>query len=331
MVKLAKSCSIKKIYSDDPSVCLPSYFGLPLQVTGINWVRKWNENQQRLAISRAYPVAAKPSNNFVIYAHFFSGIRMALNSYPGIPVMGVLGDSSPWIYDQMYGSSWFKTLLSCRAVVAVSKTAYNFYLNRCPKLKDRLYYVPNGVDLNTFKPQDKLRCRTKLGIEKKVKLAVFVGGFEERKGPLRVLLAARKADYKVAFLGQGRQVPKGPEVLVTRTVGQNELLKWLGAADCFVLPSLAEGRSNAILEAMACGVPVVVSNLPFNTEFVTEKCGALVNPEDPNSIADGLKETCEKKNSLIMRLEARKIAESFSQTIRIKKLEKILKTIIKIK
>lgn len=323
-----KSKAIQCVKSDDASVTFPVYFGLPLRLTGIHsWAVHWNEKKQIKAIKRVASRSFDLQSETVIYSHFYSGIRLALKTYPGIPVVGILGESSPWDYDDIYGASWPETLLSCAAVVAVSKAGYDYYLERCPGLKDILHCVPNGVDISLFKPQDRSICRSQLGIANETKLAVFVGGFEERKGPLKVLDAIRKAGCKVAFLGRGDQVPKGSEVVVAKSVQQDELLLWLGAADCFVLPSLAEGRSNATLEAMACGVPVVVSDLPFNTEFVTRSCGALVDPYCTDSIAQGLEKVFDPKNALIMGREARRIAEGLSNESRIQFLEKIFQNV----
>ncbi len=318
------SRAVQRIHTDDSSVALPIYPGLPLRVTGLrSWAVRWNEGKQLSAIKRAALGSGKVQNNTLIYAHFYSSIRIALKAYPGIPVVGVLGESDPWDYEKIYGSSWTQILLSCAAVVAVSRAGYDYYLDRCPELRDRLYCVPNGVDLNKFKPQDKSSCRTQLGINNEKKLAVFVGSFEERKGPMRVLDAARKAGFCVAFLGKGPQIPQGPEVVAAKSVEQDELLLWLGAADCFVLPSLSEGRSNAILEALSSGVPVVISDLPFNTEFVTPGCGALVNGTSSESIANGLTKVCDEKNVRSMRQEARRVAEGLSYEDRVLRLEAI--------
>jgi len=319
-----KSKSIEQVKSDDASVELPIYFGLPLRLTGIqSWAVHFNENQQLNAIKRGSFNSFNRLSDTVIYSHFYSSVRLALKACPGMPVVGILGDSSPWVYDQIYGENWPETLLSCAAVVAVSKAGYDYYLKRCLALRDILHLVPNGVDVSLFKPQNKSSCRSQLGINNETKLAVFVGGFEGRKGPLRALDAARKVGCKVAFLGRGGQLPEGSEVIVAKSVQQEELLLWLGAADCFVLPSLSEGRSNAILEAMACGVPVVVSDLPFNTEFVSPECGALVDPYSSDSIAQGLRKVLDKKNSLMMGREARKIAEGLSYEERIHSLETV--------
>ena len=62
----------------------------------------------------------------------------------------------------------------------------------------------------------------------------------------------------------------------------------MNAADVFVLPTLAEGCCNAILEAMACGLPIISSNLPFNWDILNDKNSILIDPNNINQIADAI-------------------------------------------
>jgi glycosyltransferase involved in cell wall biosynthesis len=129
-------------------------------------------------------------------------------------------------------------------------------------------------------------------------IAVFVGHFIDRKGPLRVLDALARVDgAKGVFLGRGPQVPSGPTVLHAGPVLNLELPAWLSASDVFVLPSLAEGLANVTVEAMACGLPLVVSDRPFNRDFLTENEAVFVDPESVSSVADGLRAVleCERR------------------------------------
>lgn len=63
---------------------------------------------------------------------------------------------------------------------------------------------------------------------------------------------------------------------------------YLNAADFFVLPTLAEGCCNAIIEALACGLPVISSNLPFNDDILDENNSIKINPMDIQALRESM-------------------------------------------
>lgn len=69
---------------------------------------------------------------------------------------------------------------------------------------------------------------------------------------------------------------------------QQDIPVYLNAADVFVLPTLAEGCCNAIIEAMACGLPIISSNLPFNWDVLNDKNSILIDPNNIKQIADAI-------------------------------------------
>ena len=69
----------------------------------------------------------------------------------------------------------------------------------------------------------------------------------------------------------------------------SEIPQYLFAADCFCLPTLNEGCSNAIVEAVAAGLPIISSNLPFNDDILDESNSIVVDPMDVDEIANAIK------------------------------------------
>lgn len=180
-------------------------------------------------------------------------------------------------------------------------------------------YIPNGVDLVRYAPRDRVEQRIRLGLPQDRPLVAFTGHFIERKGPLRLLDAlAQMPGIGGVFLGQGEQWPSGASVAHAGPVPNHELPAWLAACDVFVLPSLAEGLPNATLEALAMGLPVVVSDLPFNRDFLDPSCAVFVDPMSPKSIAQGIQTALADRDR--MGVAARAKAREFSLQRRVERI-----------
>lgn len=229
------------------------------------------------------------------YAHFFTAGAACIDWCEDNQVDSILalGESNIADVEKLHGARSFRTVLErFSGVIAVSKSIEDFCRRCSPTLGERLSYIPNAVNTDVFRPRLKRDCRDRLGLPVEGRIAVFVGHFLQRKGSLRVLEAIEKIPgLKGIFLGSGSsaQTPRGPSVLRAAPVVNEDMPLWLCASDVFVLPSLAEGMSNAVLEAMACGLPLVVSDRTFNREFLAEDCAAFVDPESVESIAEGLR------------------------------------------
>jgi teichuronic acid biosynthesis glycosyltransferase TuaC len=161
---------------------------------------------------------------------------------------------------------------------------------------DNIVVVGNGVDMGTFHRLDRQSARQRLGLPRDAVVLVSVGALVERKGFHRViecLPALRQRFPRLRYLVVGGPGPEGDFsarlrrdvidlglqecVTFLGTLAPEELEVPLSAADVFVLATRNEGWANVFLEAMACGLPVVTTDVGGNAEVVTDaKLGTLV-------------------------------------------------------
>jgi glycosyltransferase involved in cell wall biosynthesis len=150
--------------------------------------------------------------------------------------------------------------------------------------------APNAADTDHFYPRDRAEERRKLGLPAERTIVISVGALVERKGPLRVMHAIEQLpEVGAVFLGSGPQRPIGEQVLHCGPVPAGDVPSWLSAADIFVLPTLGEGSSNAVAEAMACGLPVVTTDLPSSRSMVPDDAGVLVPPGDSDALRSAIR------------------------------------------
>lgn len=174
----------------------------------------------------------------------------------------------------------------------------------------RVRVVGNGIDLARFSPMPRDNARATLGLPPDAKVLVSVGGLVERKGFHRVIdclpeLLARHPDLH--FIIVGGPGPEGDFSAQLRTqvgrLGLDDRVHFLGsmapdrlrvplsAADVFVLASSYEGWANVILEAMACGLPVVTTRVGGNAQVVARpELGTLVPLGSSAALTEALDE-----------------------------------------
>ncbi len=184
---------------------------------------------------------------------------------------------------------------------------------------ERVEVLRNGVDLSLFRPTDRKVARQGLGLTRPTLLSV--GHLVEGKRHNRVIEAMRQLpDFDLVIVGEGPE----REALghLARHVGVADHVRFLGsrphatlpevygAADALVLASSREGWANVLLEAMACGTPVVASNIPGNPEVVkTPASGVLMEQSTPEGIARAVRTLFA---NLPARTATRAYAEEFS-------------------
>jgi glycosyltransferase involved in cell wall biosynthesis len=154
----------------------------------------------------------------------------------------------------------------------------------------------NGVDTALFRPpEDRQAARRSLGLTRPT--LISVGLLIERKGHHRIIEAMRQLpEYELLIVGEGpehallarliEQHGLGDRVRLLGPRPHGELPALYGAADALVLASSREGWANVLLESMACGTPVVASNIPGNPEVVSSAdAGVITEDNAPEGIA----------------------------------------------
>lgn len=162
--------------------------------------------------------------------------------------------------------------------------------------------MPNGVDTSCFCPADDTRSnRTALGLPVDRAVVLSVGNLKPVKGHEYLLRAVERLSggaREACFVFVGRDYLGGAmqraavalRDVDVRFVGECEdLAAWYRAADLFVLPSLWEGCSNALLEAMATGVACIATDVGGNGELIEhERTGVLVPAADAAALAESM-------------------------------------------
>jgi UDP-glucose:(heptosyl)LPS alpha-1,3-glucosyltransferase len=188
-----------------------------------------------------------------------------------------------------------------RAVICNSAMVRDEIVRHFGVPAEKLHVIYNGVDLDAFVPELALDhregLRARLGVPEDATTFLFVGSGFERKGVPTLLDAfARLADRRARLLVVGRDRTEramraraarlGVADRVVFAGGQPDVKPWYGAADAFVLPTLYDPFPNAALEALASGLPAIVSRQCGAAELVRNGFnGAVVAPLDADALA----------------------------------------------
>lgn len=167
-----------------------------------------------------------------------------------------------------------------------------------------LRVIPNGADLSIFTLQEPDLCREKTGLPRGKRIIVYASRLAEAKGLSELLVAFRRVlqqerDAWLVLLGDGpyrdtliretAQLGLGEAVHFVGRKPHSHVAEWMGAADLVVLPSWTEGSPLPVYEALACGRPMVASDVGGIREIITsDDYGLLVPPRDPEALAEGL-------------------------------------------
>lgn len=196
-------------------------------------------------------------------------------------------------------------LCGARGVVTVSRAlAEKAVAIGADPAKTRVVY--NGVDTTLFTPGPRSEARARLGLPSETPLVLYVGNLKSTKGCLDLMDAFPTVlqsipQARLAYVGAGPchaelelraavHAYSGDRVILAGAMEHSKLCDWFRAADILCLPSHNEGVPNVVLEAMACGTPVVATRVGGIPEVVPEFAGLLVPAHDTAALASALVE-----------------------------------------
>ena len=217
----------------------------------------------------------------VVYAHFITNAFVAVNALAKYnkPIFSAIGESNLDDRKALFKERYFNKKLSLiSGFISVSLKLQQKLISYGVE-GNKIVFRPNAVDLNKFRKKDKIFMRNRYNLPQNKKLIMFTGRFIHHKGPLRILEATKDIDnLGFIFVGSGEQELLDDRIVFKGKLPSEEVPNLLSCADLFVLPTLKEGSSNAIVEAMACGLPIISSDIPEVQDQCSPKFSILVNP-----------------------------------------------------
>jgi glycosyltransferase involved in cell wall biosynthesis len=171
------------------------------------------------------------------------------------------------------------------AVVAVSDYLRRELEAKVPEARGKTEVVDCGVDLERFRIEPRATASAPAYL--------CIGSLTHRKNVLRLARAfERLGEGMLTFVGDGplrAQLEGRPGIVLAGRVPHDEIPQWIARADVVCGPSLVEPFGQALLEALACGRPVVATRIGGPPEFVPPGAGVLVDPEDEDALTDALR------------------------------------------
>jgi len=249
--------------------------------------------------------------------------------------------SAYWWRSESTHKLQIRAVKKAKAVIAISR-----FIEEKMKMykKDNVFYVPNGVDINLFKPRK----------HEPKKILLTVCGISRQKGLIYLVKALKNVhkvhkDFKWIHIGPlpnpdnenytyYLQLVKMIEryhlrenIVFLGRVSLEELIRNYQLADIFILPSLWEGMPLVVLEAMSCGLPIISTKISGVEDLITAKEGILVESKNSKQLSNAIIKLLdnEKLAQLMGKNSRRRVVKNFSWGIIANKIKKVYEIILK--
>jgi glycosyltransferase involved in cell wall biosynthesis len=230
-------------------------------------------------------------------------------------------------------------------VIAVGQRLYQEIMDHYQVEPKKLLLLSMGVNRNIFrKIAEKETMKSKWKINKNIPVILFVGNITRNKGLIDLIKAFSLVKKQISqaelhIIGSAKNktfVEELTSIIEKDSIEgitfhepkpQHKIAEWMNAADVFALPSYIEGFGLVALEAMACGTPVVASNVGGLSYLLNNGSGILVPPSDSKALSEGISQVLTNKatrDTLIQ--NGLKRAEEHDQQTIINKLKEIYRT-----
>lgn len=193
--------------------------------------------------------------------------------------------------------------------------------------RDKLTVIRNGIDLERFRPvsfRERAATRVRLGWPDNRTVFLFVGSGFERKGVENALRAFAVGELAgralLVIVGHDKHLTRYQQLAASLEIAhavrftgpQDDVLPYYQAADAFVLPTLYDPQSNAVLEAMACGLPAITTSTCGVAELLTPQSGHVVDAFDVAGLAVAMDDLTRPEHARALGAEARRAVEPYS-------------------
>lgn len=255
----------------------------------------------------------------------------------------------PWVLSERSAEKAYDRSLKERLRILVANTAGAIVANSAGGLaywKGRAregvgrHVIPNIVPLQAIEGAEPID-ETTLSLPQGHRMILSVGRFSPIKNLPRLIAALGRLSQRVPLVGflcgDGTHPEQVAEAIRSAGAGglvrlpgyRSDVWRWMKRADLLISVSVVEGQENAVLEAMAAGCPVVLSDIPSHREIADEACAVFVDPLSVESIADGIERSLADPAAARLRASAaRERVRSLSASTVASRFEEVYRTCV---